>query len=954
MAAGIVVPQISGGLGAQRTGANEPSTSPPGVAPSSLGAGKGGLAAEAAASDADIELRRCRVNAAGLIPRRCSSPSLQVSQGLLVDFLTGGYGYDQRSVKAALDLGNASFEQRQLRQAADYYAAAYELGRLVYVYPPLLHDLLLRRVLCHSMLGDLNSALREVDLAFEVLANSATAMLLKAVVLAKMQDTDNAMHWFQKAVAGAEELRDLVDCCVAFFSLEKGLVDHATGICNKVLARSPGEPLVLLLRGDSYVAHPSGYYKQEANDDYAVVLQQDRSLQLFCADPRSGAKPVVCGKDRIDELLLRFHPWLQVQGPVAYAAYPLCRQRRPLLVAAFVLYAIGKLRSFVRSSRLVRSVWKQREELLLQRAAAERRMQQLVEAQRKVAAVESHSQVWGPADPDHVLVRKYRRYWMERPLDFPLRGAKQLGDGGGSSSSSSARQPAWKASQPAGGASQALVRSSYGLPPPRKSVEAESAVNFLCGQNAASPGLQQQVWRQPFPTAPPPAPSAADGGALETAVPGSTWAAAAGPETTMAQLSQASAAVVAATRSASAALDGIPPPRLAFETPTTATPETTALSARRDMPGSEAASSPVLRSAGPGSRTFTGQLSEALLPGGSPSWDNASIACSAGQSTVPATPGHTGLQSLRTNQALSLSRQTSYEDRRPGALDVPEDRALDTAGPRPETIGAGWDEKQWAAKALELVGLFEEGAETLELGRIAQRPRPTSPISPRPPRSPAPPAAKLQGLLGEQVTNLVEAIEREGNFSVLPNWYKALDQIYEVSDMVACTKQPEPWVAAAQLTGAPGHSYVVPPKTPQPTRPCGRRGRTAKSLAASRSFEQDAGLRKTGHAQGDQIVAAGKAAVFAALADGAAGSQHGGDAGATAVKCGIGPAQSTELEALSCEQSVCGGPSPELSEEDIRRYQNKLLATSLPVGAPSPRSPEQTILSPREGSLSYS
>merc|ERR1719210_2782468 len=88
---------------------------------------------------------------------------------------------------------------------------------------------------------------------------------------------------------------------------------------------------------------------------------------------------------------------------------------------------MAKLKTCVRSTQLVQNVEARNEELLAARASAERKVRQLVETQQRLAAVESssYSEVWGPADPDHVHVKKYRRYWMGRPLGFPRRPQDQ-------------------------------------------------------------------------------------------------------------------------------------------------------------------------------------------------------------------------------------------------------------------------------------------------------------------------------------------------------------------------------------------------------------------------------------------------------------------------------------------------------------------------------------------------
>lgn len=361
-------------------------------------------------------------------PVRCC-PSLQAPQGPLVDFLTSGYGYDEESVGAAVRLGNEHFGRRELPRAVDFYGAAYEIGRLHFDYKPLMHDLILRRVICYSMLGDLQKALSEADLALRVIPNSAVVIMYRGLIHAKLGDADEANRNFQYAVALCRELRDLVDSLVAFFMLAQGHCDRAIQICTQVLQRQPKYAAGLLVRGDAYKFHPSGYFSRQAADDYTTLMDIDPELQPLLGDLMTPQQHA-----RFDELVLRFHPRLKYQGPRLYTEYPMCtemRKHRPFLVAALVFYFVGKLKTCVRSTLLVQNVERRNEELLQARAAAEQKVRNLVATQQRLAAVESSafSEVWGPADPDHSHVRRYRRYWMERPLGFPKRPPQEDDDG---------------------------------------------------------------------------------------------------------------------------------------------------------------------------------------------------------------------------------------------------------------------------------------------------------------------------------------------------------------------------------------------------------------------------------------------------------------------------------------------------------------------------------------------
>lgn len=353
-------------------------------------------------------------------PLRCT-PSLQAPQGPLVDFLTSGYGYDDQSVATAVRLGNDHFARRELGKAIDYFGAAYEIGRLHFDYKPLMHDLILRRVICYSMQGDLHKALSETDLALRVVPHSAVVLMYRGLLHGKLGDANAANRNFQLAVAQCRELRDFIDCVIALFMHSQGHCDRAIQICQQVLKRQPRYPFALLVRGDAYKFHASGYFVRQAADDYTMLLEINRSLQPLIGDLMTRKQHT-----RFDEMILTFHPRLQHEGPRPYEEYPMCaeyRKRRPFLVVAFVLFATAKLKTCVRSSQLVRNVEKRNEELLTARSIAERKVRQLVETQQRLAAVESSSyaEVWGPADPDHVRSKKYRRYWMERPLGFPRR-----------------------------------------------------------------------------------------------------------------------------------------------------------------------------------------------------------------------------------------------------------------------------------------------------------------------------------------------------------------------------------------------------------------------------------------------------------------------------------------------------------------------------------------------------
>jgi len=641
-------------------------------------------------------------------PLRCT-PSLQAPQGPLVDFLTGGYGYDDQSVAAAVQQGNAHFEKRELPKALDYFGAAYEIGRLHFDYKPLMHDLVVRRILCFSMMGDLQQALHEHELALRVVPHSATALLLAGMIYSKLGDADNANQSFQRAVAQCRELRDLIDCVVATFMLAQGHCDRAIQICSQVLTRQPKYAFALLVRGDAYKFHASGYFARQAADDYTALLEIDPSLQAL-----SGERITQQQHSRIDELVLCFHPRLKAEGPRSYDQYPMCavyRKRRPFLVVAFVLFATAKLKTCVRSTQLVQNVQQRNEELLQARAAAERKVRQLADTQQRLASVESSSfcEVWGPADPDHVHVRKYRRYWMERPLGFPKR---ELG----------------KDDSPPGSRSPSPPKRTYELPK-------DPAMFGHGGQQQPLPPPITSPGRSPLPPEHVPA--------LLFAQPDDGSGRSGGP------------------------------------------PGASAGALRRiQVAPTEAAKS----------SAFSGEMAAADL---------------LLASEEPSTPPHPTAQKLSTERTYLVK-------------------------PPPQKLGHDWNEQQWLAKALELADAFDSGTQSrvdqklpmtlaMREGQTAadvaskmlrphaEEPTPgqknaASPVKSLPPslavlRVPGPGSATRE-------VNLTDAMVEFG-FDAIPDWFTAVDRIYELSEMEAFRNEPESLAATPGLAGAPGYSYVV-------------------------------------------------------------------------------------------------------------------------------------------------
>lgn len=345
-------------------------------------------------------------------PPRCPQP-LEAVQELLIDYLSSGQGYDDESVAAAVSEGNEFFQRKDFSRACASFGIAYEIGRHHYVYRPLLHDLLLRRILCHSLLGNFDAALQEIDKAFWLIPHQATAHVIAGVVYSKLGMVTEANAAFQQAVAIQRDLKDFVDSMVAFFWLQHSHAERAIRICSQVLQRSPKCPFALLIRGDAYkfgLANTQAS-RRNAAADYADLLELDLGYQALIG--RQVADP--SHHTRADELLLSFHPTLQIQMPKAYHQYALCRRKDPFLVATLVVLAVCKLRLLSSSGQVVRKVQAAYEELLEQRAELQRKVHFLLQSQRQSIASPLANQVYGPIDPENPHCRRYRRYWMEQP-----------------------------------------------------------------------------------------------------------------------------------------------------------------------------------------------------------------------------------------------------------------------------------------------------------------------------------------------------------------------------------------------------------------------------------------------------------------------------------------------------------------------------------------------------------
>lgn len=93
----------------------------------------------------------------------------------VIDFLTQGADYDIPSVERAVHEANLVFDAGEYLKSLEFYAVAYEIFRFLPEgdrYFPLAHDCILRRVICHSIVGDFERGLEECLVALAIIPNT--------------------------------------------------------------------------------------------------------------------------------------------------------------------------------------------------------------------------------------------------------------------------------------------------------------------------------------------------------------------------------------------------------------------------------------------------------------------------------------------------------------------------------------------------------------------------------------------------------------------------------------------------------------------------------------------------------------------------------------------------------------------------------------------------------------
>ncbi|CAD7927898.1 unnamed protein product [Amoebophrya sp. A120] len=429
-------------------------------------------------------------------------PQLPGVSELVIDYMSGfgnDFDYDLVSVERAICEANAFFDRKEYLKAMDFYAVAYEFFRFLPDldrYFPVAHDLLVRRVICLSILGKFEQGVAETIMALAVCPNSPVVYFFQGVLFSKMNDTAQANEAFQRCVHQSADYHDLIDVLVGIFLHMGGYYDHAIAVAGKVLQRKHDEIgsglalgnsttdqdetsssssssldarleiLALILRADSYKFHNDGYYAPQAADDYKTLFSLTREGQQQGEQNYEhfreyfGHGFAFKNHDLVETRFIRqFSDVFENTRPRGFYEYPLFNLVRncgvrPIAVLGLVLLCCGKLLQRSKTTRLLKRLEREQEDLRERREVVLRKIELLNAAERalpgnlpnvapapallnyaapgesggedgygvgrtRFGSGEDGTIVWGPADPDLVHVKPYRRYWKERPPRTP-------------------------------------------------------------------------------------------------------------------------------------------------------------------------------------------------------------------------------------------------------------------------------------------------------------------------------------------------------------------------------------------------------------------------------------------------------------------------------------------------------------------------------------------------------
>lgn len=459
----------------------------------------------------------------------------------------------------------------------------------------------------------------------------------------------------------------------------------------------------------------------------------------------------------LDEVILRFHPYLNADAPRPYEDYPMYwryLKRQHFSITCLVVFFVAKLKMSRRSRAVNKAIAKATEELLDQRVVAEEKLWQLLGTYKNLSSVESSkTEIWGPADPDSV-VRKYRRYWMEKPLSFPRRqdgtGVTRSQCGVPDDSAQSLTSPSRLA-----GVSAITIRPED-VPQTKIATWAVEQARLLAeAQSAGSPDAEgRQAGASPR--------------LLE--VPRSSGSRSPRQQLLEKRITTHSPSTV----SGCMGMGGVvaEAKRLAGRDVTQQAPAVARLPSI-GKPGTQTPTTPTTTHGRPSS--VTSDRSGTLSP-------TSVLGAAAGTSS--------------SELARTLLLQTLDVAPTPEATAAPYQR-----------LGAEWGEEQWSLKALEYVAQVDDG-KAFQRARLPEIQNEPLPIS----QATVSHVTSRDNLTEVALTSAL----LESGWTVIPEWYSPLDRIYEVTEMAGKCSVEEPLVlksgaAASQGSRSASASRVCSP-----------------------------------------------------------------------------------------------------------------------------------------------
>mmetsp|Transcript_39669 Transcript_39669/g.86590 ORF Transcript_39669/g.86590 Transcript_39669/m.86590 type:complete len:415 (+) Transcript_39669:926-2170(+) len=289
-------------------------------------------------------VRRFRRRVCSTAPALSGSSARDVAAFLL----TRGGDYDVATVELAVADANDCFLSRNFQEASLCYGVAYCLLRLCpteQFYAAQAHDILLRKAMSHSRLGDSVAALDAVETALAIVPFAPGALCFKGHVLLRSCEMDAGLACIRRAVASDPSLWIVQQVLVAVWWHTQGFFDKAIATSSALVSSSGnvsavGRMAALHIRAESRKFHHSGTQVDQASSDFMelVVLGPPAVIASRFGSGFAGSNITV-----VDEWLSLLHVSFSELCPRPIVFYP-CARKRVLDIVGLVVSFVGILK----------------------------------------------------------------------------------------------------------------------------------------------------------------------------------------------------------------------------------------------------------------------------------------------------------------------------------------------------------------------------------------------------------------------------------------------------------------------------------------------------------------------------------------------------------------------------------------------------------------------------------